>query len=168
MCADDEVDISALDIGDYLFLLLVGAEAREHFDVHRKRAHTAHRGLVVLQSQNGRGNEQRDLLARDYRLVGGAQGDLRLAVADVAAEQAVHRARLLHVLLYIVGCIELRRGLLVFKCGFEIALKMIVLGEGKAGAAHTLGVKPYQLLCDILERCLGTCLCLAPLGAAEF
>ena len=55
----------------------------------------------MLLGENRRRNEHGDLPLRLHRLERGAHGDLGLAVADVADEQAVHRPRFLHVALYV-------------------------------------------------------------------
>ena len=54
-------------------------------------------GARVLVGEDRRGHEHGDLTSALHRLERGAHGDLRLAVADVADEQAVHRTRALHV-----------------------------------------------------------------------
>ena len=56
----------------------------------------------MLLGEDRRRDEHQDLLAVLGGLEGGAQGDLGLAVADVAADQAVHRVRRLHVVLDVV------------------------------------------------------------------
>ena len=56
-------------------------------------------GSFVLISENRRQDEHRDLSIRLDGLERRANRDLRLPVSDVADEQAVHRTRLLHVLL---------------------------------------------------------------------
>ena len=57
--------------------------------------HPLAEGAVVLLGQDGRRHQHGDLLAVVDRLERGADGDLGLAVADVAADEAVHRPRLL-------------------------------------------------------------------------
>ena len=56
-------------------------------------------GAVVLLGEDRRRHEDGDLLAVVDRLERGADGQLGLAVADVAADEAVHRPGLLHVAL---------------------------------------------------------------------
>ena len=56
-------------------------------------------GRVVLLHQQRGGHQDGDLLAVLHRLERGPHGDLGLAVADVAADQPVHRDDLLHVAL---------------------------------------------------------------------
>ena len=74
-----------------------GAEARGHLDLERVVAHALGEGAEVLLGEHGGGHEEHHLLAVRHRLERRPQGHLGLAVAHVAADQAVHRARLLHV-----------------------------------------------------------------------
>ena len=53
--------------------------------------------LQVLKRQHRRRREDRDLLAVHHRLERRAHRDFGLAVADIAAEQAIHRRRRFHV-----------------------------------------------------------------------
>ena len=54
---------------------------------------------IVLLGQHGRRHEDGDLLAVVDGLERGADGELGLAVADVAADEAVHRLGFSHVAL---------------------------------------------------------------------
>ena len=47
-------------------------------------------GFEVLEGENGCWREHGDLLAVLHGFEGGAHGDFGFAVADVAAEQAIH------------------------------------------------------------------------------
>ena len=67
-----------------------GGEAREGTDTDGKTGVAFGEGLRVLGDQQGRGHEDSGLIAVLDGLEGGAHGDLGLAVADVAGEQAVH------------------------------------------------------------------------------
>ena len=73
-------------------LLLRVAEAREHFHLDREGCQALLEGIVVLLGQDGGGHQDGDLLAVHHRFEGGAQRHLGLAVAHIAADQAVHRA----------------------------------------------------------------------------
>ena len=73
------------------------AEAAEHFDAHRERLEAALEGLEMLKCEDGSGRQHRDLLAVAERFESGAHDDFGLAVADIAAEQAVHGLRAFHV-----------------------------------------------------------------------
>ena len=92
MGADENVDFAGLDAFRRIDLLLLRrAEARDHLDVDGKLREAVLEGFEVLEAENGGGREHRDLLAILHGFEGGAHGDFGFAVADVAAEQAVHR-----------------------------------------------------------------------------
>ena len=78
------------------------------------------------------GSEDGDLFAVLHGLEGGAHGDFGFAVADVAAEQAVHRRGGFHVLLDGADRGELVVGLVVVEGVFKLALKFVVGREGGA------------------------------------
>src|SRR5439155_1448826 len=95
------------------------------------------------------------------------QRHLRLAVTDVAADQAVHRPRRLHVLLDRLDRVALVGGLLVRKGGLEVALPVAVQREAVAAATAALGIEVEQLTRQILRGAPGACLELVPARAAE-
>ena len=74
------------------------AEARQLGDLDRPLAEAVGDVLVVLLGEQRRRRQDRDLLAAGDGDEGGAQRDLGLAEADVAADQPVHRLRRDHVL----------------------------------------------------------------------
>ena len=78
----------------------------------------------MLAREQRRRHDDRDLLALDGGGEGGAQRDLRLAEADIAADEPVHRPPGRHV-------VENRLD------GGELILRLVI---GKAGAKF--GVKP--------------------------
>ena len=78
-------------------MLRRGAEAAEHLDLQAKRGKALKECLVVLLGKNSRGAEHHDLAAGVHTLKRRAQGDLGLAKAHVAAQQAVHGLGRLHV-----------------------------------------------------------------------
>ena len=65
-----------------------------HFDDERILGQALREGAEVLLGQDGRRHQHGDLLAVVDRLERGPDGQLGLAVADVAADQAIHRAEL--------------------------------------------------------------------------
>ena len=91
--ADDDVHFAGFQIRQDFFLLRGAAEAAEHLDAHGKRREAALEGFEMLEGENGGGREHGDLFAVADRLESGAHGDFGFAVADVAAEEAVHRVR---------------------------------------------------------------------------
>ena len=128
--ADQDVDFSGFHLLQNFFLLLRGAEAADHFNGDGKRRKALFESFVVLEGQHGRGREHGHLLVVADGLEGGAHGDFRLAVADVAAEQAIHGLRRFHVALDVGD-----RGFLIFGLAklegvFELAHPFIVGREG--------------------------------------
>ena len=93
-------------------------------------------GLEVLLHEQRRRHEHRDLLAVLDRLERGAHRDLGLAVADVAADQPVHRDRLLHVGLDLVDRRQLVGRLDERERVLELALPRGVRAEGVALGRH--------------------------------
>ena len=79
------------------FLLFCGAEAGNHLDVDGEVGEPLFEGFVVLEGEHGGGGEYCYLLSVLYCLEGGSHGYFGLAVADIAAEEAVHGLGGLHV-----------------------------------------------------------------------
>ena len=121
----------------------------------------------VLLGEDRRGREDEHLLAVVGGLERGAQGDLRLAVAHVAADQAVHRLRALHVGLDVLDRLALVGRLLPGEARLELAQPLRVLGEVVALAALALGVEVEQLAGQLLGRAAGARLERLPRLAAE-
>ena len=76
---------------------------------------------------------------------GGAHGDFGFAVADVAAEEAVHGLGGLHVGLDVGDGGDLVVGLVEVEGVFELALHVGVGREGRALCGFALGVEDEQL-----------------------
>ena len=68
------------------------AKAAEDVDDHWKVCHPFAEGQKMLLRKHGGRDQHRDLPALKRHLVGGADRKLGFAVADVAADQPVHRA----------------------------------------------------------------------------
>ena len=88
-----------MSAGDDFLLLRGGFEAADGLDDERVVGHAFAEGVVVLLGEDGGGHEDGDLIAVLDGFEGGAHGDFGFAVADVAAEEAVHRPGRVHVLL---------------------------------------------------------------------
>ena len=92
----------------------------------------------MLLREHGGGREDGDLFAFHNCLEGGANRDLGLAKPDIAANQPIHGARLLHVALGGVDGFELIGRLAKRKRVFEFALPFCVGTEGVAELRFTL------------------------------
>ena len=121
----------------------------------------------MLLGEDRRRHQDHHLLAVLHGLERRAQRHLGLAVADVAADQAVHRPRGLHV-----GLDELDRVALVGRLGvgervLELPLPVAVDREGVALAALALGVEVEQLAGQLLGGAAGAGLDRVPAGATQ-
>ena len=103
MGADDEIDSSAGEPVDGCSLLGRSHEARQQPDGDGKGPEALVEGSKVLRGEDGGRNEHRNLLAILDGLERRPQGDLGLAVANVADDEAVHRLDGLHVELDLGG-----------------------------------------------------------------
>ena len=121
----------------------------------------------MLLHQNRGGCEHRRLLAAHHGLEDRAQGHLGLAVAHVAAQQAVHDLGLLHVALDVLDGGQLVRRLLVGEVVLELPLPGGVLLEGVARHGLTLGVELEQVARDVLDGLAHLALLPLPLAAGQ-
>ena len=80
-------------------LLAGGAEAAEAFDDERILGEPLAERAKMLLGEHGRRHQHGDLLAVVDRLERGPDRQFGLAVADVAADQAIHGPGALHVAL---------------------------------------------------------------------
>ena len=145
MGADENIDLAGGGFLEDGVLLFGGAEAGDHLNVDGEVSEAALEGLVVLEGENGGGREHGDLLAILHGLEGGAHGDFGLAVADIAAEQAVHGLRRFHVGLDVGDGRDLVVGLVEVEGVLELALHVAVGGERGAESGLALGVELEQL-----------------------
>ena len=165
--ADDHVHRAVGEPAQGLGRLRGALEPRQRLHRHRERGIAlGERRVVLLDQQRGR-HKHGDLLAVLHRLERGAHRDLGLAVADVAADQPVHRHRPFHVVLDLVDGAELVRRLHVRKCVLEFALPRRVRGEREPGRGHPGRVQPDQLGGDLADGLAGPALGLGPVRPAE-
>ena len=167
MCADDQVDLARGQPSLDLLGLLRRREARERADAHGEARVALGESLRVLGDQQSRGHEDGGLVAVLDGLEGGAHGDLGLAVADVAGEQAVHGNGLFHVGLDLVDGDELVGGLHVGEGILEFALPGRVGPEGVSLGLLAHGVQADELLGDLVDGLLRARLGLRPVRAAH-
>ena len=120
------------------FLFTLCPESAEHFDPHRVIEHSLPKNFEMLLSEHGRWREHRDLASIHHGFEGRADCDFGLAEADIAADQAVHRARTFHVNLgvddrfHLVGRFAKRERM------FEFQLPFCVRPERMAGNRFAL------------------------------
>ena len=107
MRSDDDVHPAVAQLLEHLALLAVRPEPAQHFDSHRIIEHPLPERFEMLLGEHRRRGEHRDLFAIHHRLEGRANRDLGFAETNIAANQAIHRARLLHVALRVGDGFEL-------------------------------------------------------------
>ena len=142
-------------------------KAAERRDPDRKIGEPLAERARVLVGENRRRHEHRDLPLRLHGLERGAHGDLGLAVAHVADEQAVHRPRALHVGLHLR-----RRGALVGRVleqerRLELPLPRRVGHVRRPGGDLPPRVQVEQLDRHLLNRDARSLALLPPALAAE-
>src|SRR5438045_2323850 len=103
MRANDHVYFTCLNLLHHFLLLLRGSEARQQFDLHRKRSEARAERVVVLISEHCGWRENRRLLSFHHRLERSAHCYFGLAITDVAAQETVHWHRLFHVFLDVLN-----------------------------------------------------------------
>ena len=165
--AHHDVHGAVLQAAQRLFLLLGGAVAGQQADADGEGLHPGQRRVEVLPRQNRGRGQNGALLAAHHAFEGGAQRNLRFAKADIAAEQAVHRPRLLHVVLDLGRAGQLVGGLLVGKALLKITLPGVIVGESIAVRLLAAGIQLDQLLGHLLGGGLDLFAGLGPIGAAK-
>ena len=121
----------------------------------------------MLLDEQGGGHEHGHLLALLDRLEGRPDRDLGLAVADVAADQSVHRDRLLHIGFDLVDGRELVGGLHVVEGVLELPLPGSVGAVGVADRGLTCRVEADEFAGDLLDGLARLGLRRLPVGAAH-
>src|SRR6516225_9182009 len=87
--SDCDVDLTGGKVFDGGLDFLRIAETAQHFHSGGKRLESFTERFVMLECEHGGGREHGHLFAVPERLECSAHHDFRLAVADVAAEQAI-------------------------------------------------------------------------------
>ena len=167
MRPDEHVDRPIGDALDDPLLLLAGHEAAEHGDPQREGGEAPLECVQVLLRQHRCRHQHRDLLPVLDRLERRAEGDLRLAVPDVADHQAVHRPAAEHVGLDLLDAARLVGRLRVRKALLELALPGRVGREGETRGRLARGVDLDQLARKVPDRAPHARLRALPIGPAQ-
>ena len=165
--SDDDVDLAGLDLLEDLFLLLCRPKAAQSADSHRVVGEALLECVAVLFDQDRRGCQDRDLLAVLNRLEGCPDRDLRLAVPDVSADEAVHGPRRFHVALHVYAGLPLVRGVLIEEGRLHLHLPTRVGREREPGRGLSTRVELEQFGGHLLDDLLGLPLDVLPPLAAD-
>ncbi len=149
--------------GDFFLV----AKAAQHLDVHRKRSEAALERFEVLEGEHRGGREHGDLFAVAQRLERSAHRDFGFAVADVAAQQPVHRMAAFHVFLDLLDGGELVLGLGEVEGVLEFALPVAVVRKCEALGHLALRIKLEQLVGHVAHLGFDARLGARPRGAAQ-
>ena len=149
------------------FLLRFISETAHHVDADRKPGEAILERLLVLKRQNRRRREKRRLLAVHHGLECRPHRDFCFSVADVAAEQPVHRRRRFHVALDVGDGRLLIGRELVLERVLELLLPVRVAAERVARNGFARGVELQQLLGHVAHGFLDFGLRPLPRRAAE-
>src|SRR5258708_17725492 len=168
MRADDDVDFAAFECGENLLLVGGGAKTAEHLNADGEGREAALEGFEMLEHEYGRGRKKGDLLRIGNGFEGGAHGHFGLAIADIAAEKAVHRCGALHVLLDVGDGGVLVGSLLELEGVFEFALEISIGRKRKPWRGFPGRVQRQELVGHILQRFAYARLARVPTGTAEF
>src|SRR4029077_13079443 len=94
--SDQDIDAPLGGLWENLRYFLRGQETTYHFNTHRMIAKPMAKRLEMLLRQNRCRRQHRDLLTTLHSEKSGPHGHFSLAIADVAADQAIHRLSALH------------------------------------------------------------------------
>ena len=136
-------------------------------DAHGQAAEAFKEGREVLAAQQGCRSDDRGLLAGQGGDEGGAQGDFGLAVADIAAHQAVHGRGAGEVGEAVVDGARLVLGLGERKTRGEGLVESFFGGEAGGAAGGALGRGADQAVRHVEQAALEARLARLPAGAAE-
>ena len=167
MGADQDVDLAVGEAASVARTSAGLAQPRDHLDLERELGEPLAEGAEVLLGEDRRRHQHHHLLAVGGGLVRGAQRDLGLAVADVAADQAVHRALGLHVGLDRLDRLELVGGLAIGKARSSSSCHSPSGGKAWPRARAALGVEVEQLAGELAGGAAGARLDVVPALAAQ-
>ncbi len=165
--ADQHVDLALGEVLQHLLRLGRRAEARDHLDTDREVAVAVAERVPVLLGQDRRRAEEEHLLAVHRSGERGAHGDLRLAEADVAADEAIHRPRRLEILLHRLDRPRLVLGLPVGELGLEPLEPLVAEVVGEPRSLLALRIERDQLAGQLAHRLASARLQVLPRLAAE-
>ena len=134
----DDVDLSFFQIVQHFFRLLRTTCPTDILHPYREVLQAFAECLIVLIGQNGSRHKDSHLFAVGCCLEGRTDGHFGLAESHIATHQTVHRLRLLHIGLHILGSFQLVGCIFIDKAGLQFMVHITVGTEGKACLLLTL------------------------------
>ena len=132
-----------------------GTEPAQHLNLEREGLQPFAEGGIMLLRQYGGRHQHGNLTTVHDRLESGAYRHLRLAVADITADQPVHGLGLLHIDLDVLLRLELVGRLDVGESSFHLLLPETIAGEGITRHNLAGGIKRQQLTGKLLGGLFG-------------
>ncbi len=155
---DDDVDFARFERAQCLDLLGSRHETRQHLHLQGIAVQARREGSVMLLGEHGRGAEHRDLASAHRDAKRRPQGDLRLAEADVSADQPVHWLPFVEVGHHVVDGLFLVSCLLEGECGLELGVGAACRLDRIALRCGAFRIELQELLRHLLDRLLHTSL----------
>ena len=165
--ADEDVKLAGTGAFKDFLDLSGGFETGNGFDEEGITGDALTHGFFVLLGQYRCGDEDCDLFSELDDLEGGAHGDFGFAVANVAAEEAVHGAGAGEVIFDFIGGFGLVLGGGVGKGVFEFLLPDGIGGKGGAGGVLAGGLDFEHFGGELFDGLGDFFFLLAPACAAE-
>ena len=167
VCADNNIHIPLFQSFYRLLHLSRFPETRHHVHPHWKILHSLDKGIVDLLCEDRCRNQIDHLLFFLHGFKCCPERDLRLSVAHIPADQAVHDFLALHIPLRIVDGGELVVRLIVGEHLLKFLLPHRIRSILEALRVLTRRVELHELLRDLPDRRADLCLRLCPLGPAK-
>src|SRR5262245_32677221 len=164
---DNDIDLAGLEIGyDFLLFFRID-ESAQHDDRDWKCRKPLFERFEMLIAKNGGWRQYRNLFPVPYRLESRAHRYFGLAIANIAADQPVHRHWRLYIPFNVDYGRKLVRCLLVLKCFFKFFLPFRVWGKRITVGHFAFRVKFQKLLGHVADRALSARLSSDPSRPAE-
>ena len=166
--ADQQVHLAFGRPFERLALLAGRTETADHVYREAECFESVGKGLIMLLGQHRRRYEYSNLFAAHDRLERRPQCHFGFSEAYVAAQQTVHRHRLLHIRLDFGDSAQLIRRLFKWERFFELRLPRRVRQERKSRGDTAPSIEFQKFPRQIGDRRLSLRLGPGPVGAAQF
>ena len=154
MSSHNNVNLAFFQITDRFLLLGCSAEPAQEIHSYRKLFHSLDKGIINLLCKDRGWHKVNYLAAFLNSLKGGAESNLRLSVAYVAAHKAVHDLGAFHVFFCILNGSKLILCLLIGEHFLKLSLPHCIRTAHIAFFFLTHCIKLHQLLCNVLNSAL--------------
>ena len=168
MRADHNVNQSFFEVFQRFFLFCCRAETAEQIHTHRIIFHPLDEIIIMLLGKDGRRHQKYHLFALLCRLERRTDRHFRLAISDIAADQAIHDLIALHIVFHRFDRLQLIVRLIKRKRLFELFLPDRVLSIAESLFPLSRRIKLHQIFCNIFNCTAYSCLDTSPLLRPQF